>query len=529
MDFYNKMEVPEPTLCPDCRQQRRLAWCNERKLYKRHCDLTDKPILSMYPPDAKVPVYYVKEWWTDKWDAMDYGRDYNFNKPFFEQFDELMGKVPRPSLNVTYNTLENSEYVNYAGNLKDCYLIFDTDYSRDCYYGYTVNKSTDCVDCLKVNECELCYECVDSNNCYNLKYSSNCRNCNDSLFLRNCTGCNDCFGCINLERKQYYFFNEKLERQEYEAKLKEYYAGSTSGINHIRQLLEPIYLQFPNKATRGFQNENCSGDSIFHSKDTRDCYDCQYCHEVMHSYSISFGTKTSHDLYQFGENIEMCYECAVIGYGGLNLKFCHTCTVANSDLTYCQECQACRNCFGCIGLRHKEFCILNKQYSPEEYKAILPRIIQHMKQAGEYGEFFPMEISPFPYNITTAQDFYPLTKEQALRWEDDDEQDYQPATCEAPDDVSQIRDTIVNDTLSCSVCSKNYRITKQELSFYKRSSVPIPRECPNCRHRARIERRNPQYLWDRNCAKCNAPIQTTYAPDKPSIVYCEDCYLKAVL
>jgi len=530
--FYKQLEVPEPTHCPDCRQQRRLAWCNERKLYKRTCDLTNKPILSMYPPDSKIPVYYTQEWWSDKWDALDHGQDFDFNKPFFEQFSELMQKVPRPSLNVSFNSLENSEYVNYAGNLKNCYLIFDTDYSRDCYYGYTVNRSTDVVDALKVNDCEICYECIDCNNCYNLKFSQNCRNCNDSLFLKNCIGCNNCFGCINLERKQYYFFNEKLTKEQYEGKLKQYYAGSTSGINHIKEQLKPIYLKFPNKATRGFQNENCTGDNIFNCKDTEDSYDCLYCQDCKHCYSMSFNTKTSHDLYQFGENIELSYETVVIGYGGFNIKFCHTCTMGNYNLSYCQDCSACKDCFGCIGLRHKQFCILNKEYSEDEYNKLLPRIIEHMKQSEEYGEYFPIALSPFSYNTTTAQDFYPLAKEQALekgyKWEDDDKKEFQPPTCQVPDDIKQAPDTITEEILACASCGKNYKIQPQEFTFYKRNEIPVPQKCPNCRHEARLALRNPQHLWDGQCEKCRAAVKSGYAPERPEIVYCEKCYLGSI-
>ena len=36
--FYEKMKVPPPTFCPDCRLARRLIWRNERTFYKRICD-----------------------------------------------------------------------------------------------------------------------------------------------------------------------------------------------------------------------------------------------------------------------------------------------------------------------------------------------------------------------------------------------------------------------------------------------------------------------------------------------------------
>ena len=39
--FYEKMEVPAPTWCPDCRMARRLLWRNLRSLYKRDCGLAE--------------------------------------------------------------------------------------------------------------------------------------------------------------------------------------------------------------------------------------------------------------------------------------------------------------------------------------------------------------------------------------------------------------------------------------------------------------------------------------------------------
>ena len=40
--FYEKMKVPPPTFCPNCRAQRRFMWRNERSLYKRPCSLCKK-------------------------------------------------------------------------------------------------------------------------------------------------------------------------------------------------------------------------------------------------------------------------------------------------------------------------------------------------------------------------------------------------------------------------------------------------------------------------------------------------------
>ena len=121
-DLLRRMELPLPTLCPDERLRRRLVRRNERKIYKDKCDLTGKPIISLYSSDKPYKVYSQDVWWSDDWDPKEYDRDYDFNRPFFDQFYELQLAVPRLSL-MNMKT-ENSEYCNATGWNKNCYLVF---------------------------------------------------------------------------------------------------------------------------------------------------------------------------------------------------------------------------------------------------------------------------------------------------------------------------------------------------------------------------------------------------------------------
>jgi len=38
----------------------------------------------------------------------------------------------------------------------------------------------------------------------------------------------------------------------------------------------------------------------------------------------------------------------------------------------------------------------------------VPKIIEHMQKMGEWGEFFPSSLSPFGYNETVAEEYYPI-------------------------------------------------------------------------------------------------------------------------
>ena len=93
-DFYKKIEVPPPTFCPACRLQRRLAFFNIFNLYKRPCNLCKKEFISTYHKDSPYVVHCPKCFWSDNWNAFYYGKEYDFSRPFFEQFKELWLSTP---------------------------------------------------------------------------------------------------------------------------------------------------------------------------------------------------------------------------------------------------------------------------------------------------------------------------------------------------------------------------------------------------------------------------------------------------
>lgn len=528
MAFYERIKVPRPTLCPDCRQQRRLAWRNERTLYRRTCDLTGESVISNYAPGSQYKVYAPSSWWGDRWDPKTYGRPYDFNKPFFEQFAQLQRQVP---LLAVYNTDgQNSDFNHSVSWLKNCYMLAGANKNEECYYGNYINYCTSCVDNIMIKKCELCYECVECENCYQSAFLKNCSNCTSSYFLFNCIGCTDCFGCVNLRRKQYYFLNQQFSKEEYFQKLKELNMGKYSSVVKAREFFQQHLAKFPMKYMIGEHNENSSGNSVFHCKNTFSSFDVAHLEDC--SYCSWFNeARDCYDCFAWGMPAELCYECMEVGDHAYNNKFCVS-SQGLRNAEYCFQCMYSENLFGCVSIKKGSYCILNKQYRQEEYEALVPKIKEHMKKTGESGELFPMALSPFAYNETVAQEYFPISKEDALakgyRWKDPDQKEYSSQTYEIPDDIKNVPETVLHEVLACATCTKNYKIIPQELRFYKQVLLPIPRQCPDCRHTGRTKLRNPRHLWNRTCAKCGAEIQTSYAPDRPEIVYCERCYLEAV-
>ncbi len=95
-----KYALPPPDTCPSCRYQQRLTWRNERTMYRRTCSATGKSIVSILSPDKPYPpVYEQSYWWSDAWDPKEYGRTFDFSRPFFEQWAALYRAVPHIALN----------------------------------------------------------------------------------------------------------------------------------------------------------------------------------------------------------------------------------------------------------------------------------------------------------------------------------------------------------------------------------------------------------------------------------------------
>ena len=223
------------------------------------------------------------------------------------------------------------------------------------------------------------------------------------------------------------------------------------------------------------------------------------------------------DYSTFGLKAEWIYECGWVGIQANNIKFSIWCYKVH-DIEYCFGCMGSGNLFGCVGIRTGEYCILNKQYSKEEYVEMLAKIKAQMTKDGEYGEMLPISSCPWPYNESNAFEWFPMTKEQALEsgyaWRDPDKRDWGPAT-----------DTI----LKCEDCGRNYLTIPKELQFYERFGLPIPRKCPMCRELLRIRQLNPIAIYHRQCTKCQKDIETSYAPERPEIVYCVECYQQEVI
>lgn len=548
-NFYEKIKVPTPTFCPQCRYQRRLANRNEWNFYKRDCSLCGKDMVSIYNKEYTGPVYCQPCYWSDKWNSLDYGRDFDFSRPFFEQFYEHRFNVPRVTL--ANEGSVNSEYTNQSNNNKNCYMVVATNACEYCIYGNWNQNSRECSDCSIIKECELLYESIDCLKCYRSSFLETCSNMSDSWFCSDCKGGTNCFGCVNLRNKSYCWFNEQLTKEEWTNRFSEI-KWTTKIISDFYKKFQEFRQKLPVRYYHGVQILNCSGDYIGFSKNMHNSFNC------FHSENLSYGqdaweARDCRDLTETLDN-ELDYEMEGAGWGGNNISSCkhwYSSRILYSELTFHSE-----DLFGCVSMIKKKHCIFNKQYSKKDFLILKDKIIEHMKTTGEWGEFFPVSISPFPYNDSLAYDYFPMNKNRVLekgwRWYERPPRDYMPTiySYDLPNTSKDFSDDILGETISCSTqnseenkkiyksCTTAFRLNTQELIFYRKMGLPIPNKCYRCRLQDRLERRNPRKLWHRTCmcdkenhihkGKCKVEFETSYSPERPEIVYCEKCYQQEV-
>ncbi len=546
--FYEKIKVPPPTFCPECRMIRRMCWRNHRSFYKRTCSLCSKSLLSVYKEDG-APVMCGECWMGDNWDPFMYQKEIDLSIPIFNQINELFYIQPRIFQYKLGGTVINCDYSNSVANSKNIYLAFSLVNSEDISFSENVDNSKNSLDCLycgNIDRCSWNIDCLENYNCHFVIDSN--KNI-DSYFLYDCSNCSNCCLSTNLRNKSYFFKNKQLSKDEYLEKVKELKLNTFSGFNNARNEFSLIKEKAIFKFAKNLNSVNVKGDHINNSKDINNSFDVFKSENISNTFRV-VNTKDLKDCC-WVLNGELQYENISGSQDSSNQIGCVVC-FNSTNMEHSLNCRNCSDCFGCVGLKNAKYCILNKQYSKEEYLKISPLLRKHMVdlplkdsmgRVFSYGDFFPYFMCPFGYNETMAHDYFPKTKEQiidlGLNWKEPEVRNYVPTKNfeTLPNSIENVTDDILNDILECPnkgdykyQCTNAFKLTKEELLFYRQNSLPLPHYCPNCRHYQRLVYRNPMKLYKRLCSNgCGREFETTYAPDRPERVYCESCYQQEVL
>lgn len=543
LTFYQRLVVPEPTLCPDCRMQRRLAWRNERNFYQSQCRQCNKPVISQYNPAKQWVVYCETCYWADNWSGQDYARPFDFSKTFGEQFQALNRAVPHMAMIHTNST--NAEYTHLAANNNNSYMLIESSNNENCNYSYWLQNSTDCFDSSYCSRSQLLYESDDLLNSYRVLYSRSSANCADSYFLLNCSNVINSFGCVNLRNKQYCVFNQQFTKDAYETFLANLHLAAWSGVQQARQLFNDFAVKQPRKFAEINHAQSCTGNYINRANNCRRVFHCYEADAVAYSEHVWRAARDIMDCSTVGINAELVYDAINTAINVYNMRFTNQCWNQCSNVDYSMYCNGLTNGFGCCAIKKGSNLILNQSYSVKEYTNLHRRIITHMKEAGEWGHFLSPKYSPFGYNETVAAEQFPLdevaARQQGFHWAKIDNNESGQTTItwdKLPDSITDFSTDNVSIVVACQRCQKNYRIIPAEAIFYRQLHIPLPRWCPTCRQHARIILRNPNTLWQRQCmctqpdhahaGRCTTEFETTYSPERKELLYCEWCYQKEI-
>jgi hypothetical protein len=476
--LYETFDLPVSDMHPILRFVTRFAHGNNWSLYWAVDARTGKKLLSCYDPKEFPKIVDHAYWMSADFDTRDYGRPFDFSRGFFEQYFEMVREVPRP--NVTILNCENVEYANHVFWSKNCYLCFICFHCENVLYSFRARNCRESMYLFNCRELELCVQCANCVNGFDLQYAEFCIDCHNSRFLSNCISCSDCYQCANLKHKQYCIGNVQHTKDEYERRMKDIDLSSYRMYEHEWAAWQTFLATQPIQAERNINCENSTGTLL------TNCRSCTTCSNLSNAENCvnSYGNNQSETCDASAEGSQV----GVMAVGFLDSQRVAFTMIAEHcyDILYSQHMFQSHDCFGCFGLKNASYCILNKEYVPDEYEQVKKKVIAHMKQTGEWGTYFPPRYSPFCWQDTNAaavlsasfDDPAAIAEKLGLRSDPTIGKTESPdalSSGELPDRVDEFFERHLGSIWACAQTRRAYKITKQEMCLYRKFRVPAPR------------------------------------------------------
>lgn len=523
--LYEKIGLKIPGQCFECRMKQYSAFWVFGKFRKGVSDLSGESLITILPNNPRYPIYKSREWWGDAWDPMQYGMEYDSSRPFFEQLKELQENIPRP-----HQTGENSTNCDWCDDVwdsKNCYLSRSLSKSENLSYSYRIIESKDCFDIALSFNLQNSYDCVTCHNSFNLNFSESSRDCIDSYFLFDCRNCQNCFMSYNLRNKQYCIRNKQYTKEEYFKELENMKLDSYKNIENLKKEFEDI-LQ--NDAVHRENFNLKTTDSVGNYLNNCDkCINCFTWDDSQNCRNSLRGLYSKDSIDQLGTwhtEVSGANSCVVRGYQIKNSCW--------SDARYSEYLDLCKEveyCFGCVGLRKKKYCILNKQYTKEEYENLKNKIISDMERAGEYGKFLPYSMGLCGYNLSNGSIYFPdVKKEEVVKldgyWSEEDMSSVDGiSSLQLPDSILDTKIEITSQALICPETKYRFNISKDEYEFHKNKKFALPRIHFDLRMIKKAKRTAVLKSYPYKCTFCGNDIMAYYPPEWGyKKIACEECY-----
>lgn len=498
-------------------------------IHKRKCDKTWKWIISVFDEHCPYPVWEKWEWIQG---ANPPSREFDFNKWFFEQAWDLFQKCPIPHNIWTW--CENCEYTDDWWYSKNCYLCHSWLECEDLAYCYRIIRSKNCQFCVFSFDCELCTDVINSRQCFNVNYALNCNDCKNSNFLFDCRNCEDCLYCWNLRNKKYCIANKQFTKDEYLKEKEKFDLSSRKNYELAKQKFHNlIKTQAWWKNVQNDNCENCIWDSLENDKNCENCFlfqNSEDCVNCIRWYLNKFNVDTLSNL-----KTEFVYYSCLAQDWCYNLKFCYN-VINTKNSEYCAHMLNCKDCFACCGLVWKSYCILNKQYSKEEYEKLVWKIKEYIQKTWEYWKFFPWYFAANSYDESLSWYHFPLSiEEQKKQWfririSEERRNEWYLSVENVPDNSQNVSNDICKNVYWDDIAKKPFQIKDFDIVFCKKQKVPLP----NSFYIRRIKENFSWMFFDwelreTKCAISWNKIQTTLPQFLDWRIISNEEYLKKIL
>lgn len=557
-----KYQLPYPTLSPQARRLRRMTFKNERFFFKDICEATNTPTVSRFT-DAHV--YTNKAWHADDWEQVSL--TYNSSRSVVDHIQWLtQNSIYQDLIWSAKNVLNNAKYTNHASKQSNTYLMVNARDDEDCAYGNFVHHCRHVFDGSNLSHCEYCYQCVSSTKLYECFYCYSCSESTNLYFCNDMTWCTHCIFSYGLKHQSYCIRNEEVWKEAYEEYMKEIDLWSYESLLTYIGEYQNILWSWIHCALHTINSEKVIGHECSNSSNVFFWFELQECQDVRYT-NWCFESQDLMDVSGFWESSNQMYECTQSWKNSSKLYFC-TMVAESHNMYYCVESKHCQDCFGCVNLYKKRYCIFNKQYTQQEYKELLPLLINSLVESGIWWEFSDTSYSPFPYNDSPAIDHFPpkyiidhnwkkeiyntewngtvtvFNNEKVakasldLRWEqlisitrrtqrdsiNIPEWTKILLSSQIPDHISEVDASALKQGIQDESTWRLYRLISSELDFYKKYSISIPRVHPDTRHQQRNTMRPKKGLHVRKCDKTWDTILSVYPQDVPFQVYNKESY-----
>jgi len=538
MEWCRRFGAPVSKYAPLTRMKWLTAFRTSFEIFWNKHAFTGEPILTYVHPDINIPVITDQEWHNlDVGADPKYQREIDLVRPLFDQVRDLVQVVPMGARR------EWKNIVNTVGvgmwDVEDCYIVFSTVVAKRAMYTYyCLEGCEDITQSVFVHTAQNCFGSTRIDRCHSCVVALESRDCINCSFVFDCRNCEDCFGATNLRNKKYVFFNEQLSREDYQQRVKAIDLSCRATYEQYYQKFKDLIGASAFPENFNLNSAESTGEYLTDCVRVTDSYYMQKCTDCAYNYG-SAGAERCYYVSSAYPSADVwmsaiMLECSQIKYSVMCGK--------SRDLEYCNNCHDCESCFGCVGLRNKKFHIFNKQYTEEEYWKKVDELKCAMLDRGEYGEFFPLDLSPNGMQFSMTPVLYNVDVEQmeqfgAPMYDPDRGAVLAPKktvdeapliSAEVPDCLKDIDPSVwVGKPFMDTKVNRRWTVVPKEFAFYQSHNLPFPKEHYTSRLRGQIEMMNLPLYEQLSCSACSASIRVaknkTFTARK---VYCTACYLQ---